>query len=85
MNKDLNNGQPQSVGKAVKKYCFEECSISQRKELELCPLNNCPLYNFRDGKNPFRKKRELSEERKAELAENLRRGREKRLNKKGEK
>lgn len=49
--------------KAIKAYCFE-CSGNQREEVKRCPVMNCELYAFRLGKNPYRKKRELSQEQK---------------------
>lgn len=35
----------------------------------------CPLYPFRMGKNPFRQRREISEEEKRVLADRLREAR----------
>ena len=49
--------------KAIKAYCYE-CSGGQREEVKHCAVKNCELYAFRSGKNPYRKKRELSQEQK---------------------
>jgi hypothetical protein len=50
--------------KAIRKKCLE-CSNYQYKEVELCPIKDCPLYPYRFGKRPSTikgnaKKRELS-------------------------
>lgn len=62
---------------AIKAYCLG-CMCGQRNEVKLCPVEKCELYPFRFGKNPYRKKTDLSEDRKAELAERMRAAREKR-------
>ena len=49
--------------KRIREYCIQ-CVADQPKEVELCPITDCPLYDFRFGKNPFRAKRELTEEQK---------------------
>lgn len=56
--------------KAIRAKCLECCcdSVSEVKE---CNITGCPLHPFRMGKNPFRKKVEMSDERKRALAENL--------------
>ena len=41
----------------------------QKHEIKLCTCTDCPLYDFRLGKNPNIKKRELTEEQRAELRE----------------
>lgn len=56
--------------KAIKAKCMD-CSGDYINEVRGCPITDCPLYPFRLGKNPFRKKREITEEQKAELVKNL--------------
>lgn len=51
---------------AIRAKCLD-CSGGSWKEVELCVLPNCPLYPYRFGKNPYRKKRELTEEQKEAL------------------
>lgn len=46
--------------KAIREKCLE-CSGS-RNEVKECNVPGCALYAFRLGKNPYRTKRELSEE-----------------------
>lgn len=58
--------------KAIKKHCLD-CRFGNRKEVVACDDEDCNLYPFRIGKNPFRGKRELSEEEKKEMVERLRR------------
>lgn len=50
---------------AIKQYCLQ-CCLDSAREVSLCTVPDCPLYPFRKGKNP-RKKRELSEEQKAAI------------------
>lgn len=61
--------------KAIRAKCLD-CVCYQNNEVKLCPSENCPLYPFRMGKNPFRKPRELSEEQKEKMIEALRKSRE---------
>jgi len=60
------------VLKAIRLKCLE-CCCDQVVEVRLCPSEDCPLWPFRMGKNPYRKKRELTEEQKTELAERMKR------------
>ena len=46
-----------------------DCMCGQKREIKLCTCTDCPLYDFRLGKNPNIKKRELTEEQRAELRE----------------
>jgi len=40
--------------KAIRAKCLD-CSAGQPKEIRLCTIVNCPLYQYRFGKNPNRK------------------------------
>lgn len=53
---------------AIKAKCLD-CTCGQREEIKLCPIKNCPLYDFRLGNNPNRKQREYTEEQKQALKE----------------
>lgn len=52
--------------KTIHQKCMD-CSAYQPKEIELCPSDDCPLYPFRMGKDPFKTARPLSEAQKAAL------------------
>lgn len=54
--------------KAIRANCLD-CMGGSSNEVKLCPVDYCPLYPFRFGKNPYRKKTEMTEEKKAHLAE----------------
>ena len=58
-----------NVLRAIKLKCLD-CSTYNINEIKECPVKNCPLYPFRLGKNPFRK-RELSEEERNKLSERM--------------
>lgn len=61
--------------KVIRLKCLE-CSNGSSNEVKLCPVTKCPLYPYRFGTNPDRKKRELTEEQKKEMAERLKKARE---------
>lgn len=56
--------------KAIKAKCLDCCAY-QPNEVKLCPVTDCPLYPFRFGKNPYRAKREYTEEQKEAMKERL--------------
>lgn len=59
-----------NVLRAIKLKCLD-CSSYNTNEIKECPVKNCPLYPFRLGNNPFRKKKELSEEERTKLSERM--------------
>lgn len=46
--------------KAIRAKCLD-CCCGQANEVKECPITDCPLHAFRFGKNPYRKKRQISE------------------------
>ena len=40
--------------KAIRAKCLD-CSCGNPNEVTLCPITECPLYEYRSGKNPKRK------------------------------
>ena len=64
--------QPTSPLKAIRSYCLS-CCLESALEVKLCPAEECPLWAFRFGKNPYRKSTPMSDEQKKERAERLRR------------
>jgi hypothetical protein len=60
--------------KAIRAYCLA-CSCGSTAEVKECPVIKCELYPFRMGKNPYRQRREMSEEQKQVLADRLREAR----------
>lgn len=67
MEKDARITSPQ---KAIREFCLG-CVGYSAHEVKMCPSVKCPLYPFRFGKNPFKKKRELTEEQRAAAIERL--------------
>ncbi|WP_319544226.1 hypothetical protein [uncultured Pseudodesulfovibrio sp.] len=55
---------------AIRAKCVD-CSGWSTKEVRKCELEDCPLHDFRMGKNPHRKKRVLTEAQRKELASRL--------------
>ena len=56
--------------KAIREKCLN-CCCYQQTEVKECPMTSCALHPFRMGKNPFRKKTEMTEERKQAMAQRL--------------
>lgn len=54
---------PKNPVKAIREFCLDCCGDSSAT-VKGCTATNCALYPFRLGKNPFRSKRELTEEQK---------------------
>lgn len=57
---------------AIREKCLD-CAYTPL-EVRLCPCKDCALYPFRFGKNPFRSKKEYTEEQKTAIAERLKKG-----------
>ena len=53
--------------KAIRAYCLE-CVCGSSEEVKRCHIEKCPLYPFRFGKNPFRTKREYTDEQRQVMA-----------------
>lgn len=62
--------------KAIKAKCLD-CCYGQREEVKLCPAKDCPLWQFRLGKNPNRS-RNMTDEQKRAASERLAKARAKR-------
>lgn len=65
--------------KAIRAFCLECCGDNRKDVLE-CTAPQCSLYPFRLGKNPYRTKRELSDEQKEKMASILKEARERKAN-----
>ena len=66
------NGKPKSTSplEAIKDFCMECCGY-QRDEVKTCSAPMCPLYEFRLGKNPYRKTKDYTEEELEKLRERI--------------
>lgn len=60
--------------KAIRAKCLD-CCCGQPNEVRLCTIERCPLHPFRFGTNPYRAKREYTEEQRAEMALRLKNAR----------
>lgn len=74
---DTSNPNPV---KAIRLKCLD-CSGGSSGEVDKCPVKQCPIWPFRYGRNPFRTRRELSDEERERLAAQLARGRKTRVEK----
>lgn len=50
-----------SAQKAIKAKCLDCCAY-QKEEVRQCTSTSCPLWPFRLGKNPYKKKKEFTDE-----------------------
>ena len=62
--------------KAIRAHCLD-CCYDNANEVKLCPVTDCKLHPFRLGKNPYRVKREYTEEERTAMRERLQSVREK--------
>ena len=60
--------------KAIHAFCID-CMGGSVQEIKCCTSQNCPLFPFRQGKNPFIK-REMTDEQKDAAKERLAKARE---------
>lgn len=69
---NLRNGKPKSTSPldAIKDFCMECCGY-QRDEVKTCSAPMCPLYDFRLGKNPYRKTKDYTEEELEKMRERI--------------
>jgi len=51
--------------------------VETYNDVKNCTARDCPLYPFRLGRNPFRTKREMTEEQRTAAVERLAKAREK--------
>ena len=65
--------------KAIRLKCLD-CCCSSSNEVKLCTVERCPLYPFREGRDPYRKKTELTPEQREERRNSLALAREKQRN-----
>lgn len=56
--------------KAIREHCVDCCGGSSN-EVKLCTVEKCALFPFRFGKNPYRTKREFTDEQKAIMRERM--------------
>ena len=78
MNKPEENVITNPV-KAIRAFCIDCCGGSSN-EVKLCTAPKCALYPFRLGKNPYRAKRVMTDEQRAEAAERLAKARQNKQN-----
>ena len=53
--------------KTIRAKCLD-CTLDQKKEVELCPVKDCALWPFRLGKDPYLTHRTMTEAQKEALA-----------------
>jgi hypothetical protein len=53
--------------KAIRAKCLD-CSCGNVFDVSKCTVQGCPLYPFRMGRNPYRKKRPLTDKQREVLS-----------------
>lgn len=72
----METAQRTSPLKAIKLHCRSLCCCDDMDAWKNCTITECQLYPFRMGKNPFRKQKEMTEEKRRAIAERLQKARE---------
>lgn len=67
----MDTSQQTSPLKAIKMMCRDQCCSNDMDSWKNCTIESCQLHPFRFGKNPFRKKRELTDEERQVIADRL--------------
>lgn len=71
----MSKKNPNSPLQRIKQYCLGCAGTAH--EVKLCPVEDCPLWPMRFGRNSLAPKREMTEEQRAAVAERFRQAREK--------
>ena len=72
----IRNGENRPTSPLVAIHCFcDECVGYETREIKNCTSTQCPLFEFRCGKNPHNK-RTLTDEQRQEHAERMKKARE---------
>ena len=61
------NGIQTNPVKVIRLKCLE-CCLGSSNEVALCTCEDCPLFAFRFGRNPYRNASKISDEQKAILS-----------------
>ena len=72
----MDTSQKTSPMKAIKLFCRDQCCNNDMDSWKNCTITDCQLHPFREGKNPFRKKREMTDEQRQAIAERLQKARD---------
>lgn len=56
--------------KAIREKCLD-CCCGSYTEVSTCTATKCALYPFRFGKNPYRQRKELTEEQRQALRDRM--------------
>lgn len=68
----IRNGENRPTSPLAAIHCFcDECMGYETREIKNCISTLCPLFEFRNGKNPYHKKN-LTDEQRKELGERMR-------------
>lgn len=60
--------------KAIRAKCLD-CCCGSTAEVASCSVTGCALFPFRIGKNPYRQRREMTDQEKLALADRLKEAR----------
>ena len=74
-NNNVESNVNTNALKAIRLKCLD-CCCDSANEVKLCPCEKCPLHPFRFGKNPYRTKKEYTEEQLEKMRENMKKARQ---------
>ena len=73
---DVVYDSPNSPLKAIREKC-KDCCCGSTLDVRYCSATGCSLHPFRFGRNPFRKRRALTDDQRHAIATRLANGRNK--------
>lgn len=66
---------PTNPTKVIRLKC-RDCTNNQISEIDNCTVKDCPLWFWRSGKNPYRKKKTMTDTQREGVAARLAKARE---------
>lgn len=71
----MKTEKPTGYRDAIVAFCIE-CMGGQQREVKNCTAPKCPLFEFRNGENPYRKRTKYTDEQKEAMRERMSKARE---------
>ena len=71
-NQNISKNSQKNPVKAIRAKCIDCCGAEDyNKRIAECDIVQCALHPFRMGKNPYRQKKQVSEEQKEKFSERM--------------
>ena len=71
-NQNISKNSQKNPVKAIRAKCIDCCGAEDyNKRIAECDIVKCALHPFRMGKNPYRQKKQISEEQKEKFSDRM--------------